>query len=529
MKPRLTAVLLHGLGNAPGWWAPFVSGLEEIGIATRAPLLPDLAAASPDDWVQTALAAIPDSPSLLIGHSLGAAVALHVARRKPVQGVFLLAMPVRTDGELPPPPRGSTLPLAALIRVGRFLSQTALEIGHFPGAATHIVGERDVQVDIAQAHLLPFPVVALPGAGHELNQRDADVRAVIAVVASSPAAQRWLDPAARRTAALEARQNPGIAALAGGTDAPPPARLDVEITARCQLRCPFCARTLCRERREPADMPLPLFERLLDEAEHAEELIFVGLGEPLLHPEPERFVAAAATRGLRLKLVTNGLAADPDTLARLRDRGLSEVTFSIDSVDRRRFAQLRGGAALDRVLSNFRSAPDGLKKSIFAALSRANASDLGALAMLARENGLPAIAVSDLNFNENSGAALHGADLDATLDEELAKARAAGVLVLGPHLHEVRDPTKEYRHCLVRSAADLTSRPDRHAHCLAPWRIAVVGAQGEITPCNCAPFKPVGSLARSSLSEIWSGQSMAEWRRRVAGGQEPLCLKCPRW
>ena len=529
MKPRLTAVLLHGMGNAPAWWTPFISGLEEIGIAARAPLLPDLATASPDDWIQAALAALPDSPAVLIGHSLGAAVALHVARQKPVHGVFLLAMPVGADGDLPPLPRGSRLPLAALIRVGRFLSQTALEIANSTVAATHIVGDRDSKVDIAQARRLPFPVVGLPGAGHELNRRDADVRAIIAVVASSPAAKRWLDPAARRSASLDARQNPDVAVLAGGTEAPPPARLDVEITSRCQLRCAHCARTLCRDRREPADMPLPTFERLLDEAEHADELIFVGLGEPLLHPDAERFVAAAAARGLRLKLVTNGLAADPDALARLRDRGLREVTFSIDSVDRRRFADLRGGAPLDRVLSNFRATPEGLKKSIFAALSRTNVSDLGALAALARENGLPAIAVSDLNFDENSGAALRGADLDAVLDKELAKARAAGVLVLGPHLHEVRDPAKEYRHCLVRSAADLTARPERHAHCLAPWRIAVVGAQGEITPCNCAPFRPVGSLARHSLGEIWNGQAMAEWRRRVAGNQESLCRNCPRW
>ena len=78
MKPRLTAVLLHGMGNAPAWWTPFISGLEEIGIAARAPLLPDLATASPDDWIQAALAALPDSPAVLIGHSLGAAVAAGV-------------------------------------------------------------------------------------------------------------------------------------------------------------------------------------------------------------------------------------------------------------------------------------------------------------------------------------------------------------------------------------------------------------------------------------------------------------------
>lgn len=529
MKPRLTAVLLHGMGHSPAWWTPFVPRLEEIGIAVRTPAMPDLALTDPDAWVQAAVAAIPDTPAILIGHSLGAAVALRAASLKPVQGVILLAMPLPGGRSVPKRPVRTTLSLAALSRVGRFLVKASEGLAHSTVEAVHLVGDADPELDLEQVRQLPLPLVCLPGADHDLNRREVDIRQIMAQVASSPAAVRWLDPAARRSVLLDARKAVEMTDLVGGTEAPPPARLDVEVTTRCQLSCAHCARTLNADRSGPVDMAPDLLERLLHEAEFAGEVVFVGLGEPLLHPELERLVGMAASQGLRTKVVTNGLAADSGRLERLRDAGLQEVTFSVDSTDARRFADLRGGASLDVVLRHFKTVSSGLRKSIFATLSRANAADLAGLVELVRANGLPVLAVSDVNFGENADVALCGGGMDPILDEGLAKARADGILVLGPHLHEVCDPAREYRHCLVRSAADLSVRATRHTHCLAPWRIAVIGAAGEVTPCNCAPPCRMGSLGRETLGQIWNGPAMKAWRTSVTEGTSPHCHGCPRY
>ncbi len=529
MKPRLTAVLLHGMGHSPSWWASFVPRLEEIGIAVRTPTLPDLEAADPSEWVQAAVDAIPDTPTILMGHSLGAAAALRAAWQKPVQGVILLAMPVSGDRKVPRCPTGTMLSLTALSRVGRFLLRTAAEMSTSTVEAVHLVGECDMEVDMEQARQLPIPLIGLPGADHNLNRLERDIRAILACVACTPAAQQRLDPAIRRSFCLDARQPVTMSSFIGQFPAPPPARLDVEVTTRCQLRCAHCARTLCSERSPPVDMDPALFERLLDEAEFAEEVVFVGLGEPLLHPELERLVSTSKAYGLRSKVVTNGLAANRERLLRLRDAGLQEVTFSIDSTDDQRFASLRGGAALATVLRHFQSVPPGLQKSVFSTLSRTNAAEMGSLAELARVQGLPVLAVSDVNFEENVGVSLSGGDMDAILEAGILTARAAGILVLGPHLHELSDPTKDYRHALVRSAADLSARATRHTHCLAPWRIAVVGATGEMTPCNCAPQYPVGFLGRETLKQVWDGTAMTTWRTGVQNGTHRPCLVCPRF
>lgn len=528
MKRRLTAILLHGMGHAPSWWTPFVPRLEDLGLDVLVPTLPDLASADPDAWVAAALAAIPDTPTILIGHSLGAAVALQAAWRKPVQGVILMAMPVVGGPIAPKRPRSTTLSLAALSRVGRFLIQTARGLNDTTCGALHFVGDCDAEIGLAQAQQLPLPLICLPGADHNLNRRESDIRTIVAHIACSPAAQQWLDPAARRSASLDARMHISMPQLTGSSP-PPPARLDIEVTTRCQLQCRHCARTLFKANQAPVDMSPALFERILDEAEFAGEIVFVGLGEPLLHPQVDLLVKTASKQGRRMKVVTNGLAADPERLSRLRDAGLQEVTFSIDSTDAPRFSALRGDAALEVVLRHFSSVPSDLQKSIFVTLSQANAADLGELAKLARNHGLPAIAVSDVNFGDNAGAALHGGVVDKRLAAGLATAREAGVLVLGPHLHEVRDPTRDYRHCLVRSVSDLSARAARHTHCLAPWRIAVIGASGEVTPCNCAPQHPVGSLERESLRQVWTGAGLKTWRKSVTQGTNPDCLVCPRF
>ena len=252
-------------------------------------------------------------------------------------------------------------------------------------------------------------------------------------------------------------------------------------------------------------MPSSLFEKVLNELPLVEDLFFVGLGEPLLHPHLLSFTRLAARRDIRVRLVTNGLLAAPDTLARLRDAGLSEVTFSLDSTDEELFRKLRGNASLPTVLNNFRSVPAGLRKSIFTTLSADNAGALSGIVDLAAEQGLPAVAVSDLNFAENQSRSLAQNDCAALIEKGIALARERKVLLVGPHFHETPDVVRSYRHSLVRTAADLARRTSLHRHCLAPWRVAVMGADGSLMPCDCAPLAAVGNIRETPLTGFGTG------------------------
>jgi len=534
-QARLTAVLVHGMGARPEWWAPIVPVLARAGIAARPLAMPSLERSGPEAWCDTVLSQLGDEPVVLMGHSLGAAVCMEVARCKPVGCLILLACPPFHPDFSPPPPPDTGLSLTATARVGRFLRRACANAPQIAAEAAHFVGAADPWVPVEQARRLPFPLVVVPRANHGLNQSATFTTQLLRHVLASRLAAEHLDPGVRldylgrASSSSTADATEGLARLRLGEHAPSPARLDLEVTMRCQLKCQACARTMNASRGRDTDMPEALFTMTLDQMPWVGEMFFVGLGEPLLHPQLPAFTRLAAQRGIRVRLVSNGLLATAETLARLRDTGLSEVTFSLDATDEAVFRKLRGNAPLQTVLEHFRSVPAGVRKSIFATLSAANAGALAGLVDLAADAGLPALAVSDLNFAGNQFRSLARTDCSAQLEAGLAHARKRNVLIIGPHFHETPELVRSLRRSRVRSAADLTRRSAQHRHCLAPWRVAVISAEGELSPCNCAPLTVAGSLQERPFNELWNGESMKAWRRRVLDGTSADCLGCPRY
>ncbi len=71
----VTAVLLHGLFDSPMGWRDLPARLRSMGLAVAAPDLPP----APDIDATAAALDLPAGPVILIGHSLGAAVAVRLA------------------------------------------------------------------------------------------------------------------------------------------------------------------------------------------------------------------------------------------------------------------------------------------------------------------------------------------------------------------------------------------------------------------------------------------------------------------
>jgi pimeloyl-ACP methyl ester carboxylesterase len=169
-KPRTTALLVHGMGGSPSWWNPLLPVLERASLAAIPLRLPSLEDAGPESWRDEVLAHIGKAPVVLIGHSLGAAVCLEAARLKPVEDLVMLACPPFLPDFKPEPPPGSGLSAAAIKRVGRFLRTACDHAPQISARSIHFVGASDRWVPIAQARRLPFPLIAIPGAGHSLNR-----------------------------------------------------------------------------------------------------------------------------------------------------------------------------------------------------------------------------------------------------------------------------------------------------------------------------------------------------------------------
>lgn len=525
---RLRALLVHGMGGDQTWWDPFLPVLGELNV-TPVPLkMPDLETCGPERWVEF-IGEQRDggTPLLLIGFSLGAAAALKAAATFRMTGVILCAVPSVSDGSIPAIPSSSHLSVTAMARVALFLKDVSrLPVPDFITDRFYISGGNDPWTCSGKWIREGFTCREVPDCDHELN-RSVNGRNILAeCIVSSKIARSTLDPGRRF---LWNGVENGIQPLGLSEYAPPPARCDIEITSRCQLQCRFCARTLYDRSTGGIDMTTERFERVLDSCADCNEMIFVGLGEPLLHPDCASFVARAHARGMRTLVVTNGVSCSDDAALKLKQAGCDELTFSIDAVDEKLFGKLRGGASFETVRRHLTNAKKQLPVSVFTALSKDNIAVLPDMVDVIESLQLPALTVTGLNFPENRSSSCDRDSAGPYVDDAISRAHDAGILLLGPHIHDFPGVKSALRHCMITCCEDITGNPSRHTNCLAPWRIAVVDAEGNVSPCNCAPKIMAGNVTREPFEAIWNGPVMRKWRSDLLNDRNGHCESCPRY
>lgn len=104
----------------------------------------------------------------------------------------------------------------------------------------------------------------------------------------------------------------------------------LEITNVCNRDCAFCPKT----KRASRFLPEADFLRLLDKLRPWTDYVYFHLmGEPLLHPELERFLVLAGERGFRVILTTNGTLLDRVGPALLTAPALHKLNLSLHSFE----------------------------------------------------------------------------------------------------------------------------------------------------------------------------------------------------
>ncbi len=115
-----------------------------------------------------------------------------------------------------------------------------------------------------------------------------------------------------------------------------PTKIYVEVTTRCNLRCPMCVKTISNNAIPDADMESAVFRRLLPALSKVDTLILNGIGESLLHPELAKFISLAREKmapGSTIGLQTNGFLLSDKLAQELISRGLSTICLSVDCFD----------------------------------------------------------------------------------------------------------------------------------------------------------------------------------------------------
>jgi radical SAM protein with 4Fe4S-binding SPASM domain len=113
-------------------------------------------------------------------------------------------------------------------------------------------------------------------------------------------------------------------------------KLYIEITNVCNLSCSFCPKTM----RSPEFMKIELFNKILEEVKPYTDYIYLHVkGEPLLHPDIDKFLDLCGDKDFKVNLTTNGTLINKVRDKIIRKSSLRQINFSLHSFEGEKFSK----------------------------------------------------------------------------------------------------------------------------------------------------------------------------------------------
>lgn len=133
-----------------------------------------------------------------------------------------------------------------------------------------------------------------------------------------------------------------------------PRVIEIELSNDCNLSCVHCHRRLMV--REPGNMELPVFKKLIDEiAEYPfVSLLMVGQGESSLNPQFSEMMRYASGKSIKIELTTNGSIFELYSFEEILQWDIDVLGISLDGKDKTSYQQIRKGGNYDKLESNIR-------------------------------------------------------------------------------------------------------------------------------------------------------------------------------
>lgn len=128
-----------------------------------------------------------------------------------------------------------------------------------------------------------------------------------------------------------------------------PSRLFVELTTRCNLKCDMCVKQNGIGGIPDGSMSPETFEALAPAFPHLDALVLNGIGESLLHPQLEAFIARAKSlmpEHAWVGFQSNGMALNDQRAVSLVEAGLDRICLSLDTVSDDSYRAIRSGGEM---------------------------------------------------------------------------------------------------------------------------------------------------------------------------------------
>ncbi len=309
-----------------------------------------------------------------------------------------------------------------------------------------------------------------------------------------------------------------------------PRRLMVVLTVKCNLDC-----IMCERRASNAALSKEAAGQISKFFPYLDSIMWQGGEVFLVDYFKELFQQASGYPDLIQEINTNGLLITPawaEEFARANVR----LILSIDSTDKKIYEYIRRGANFEALIKNLTLLKEAQNKHAKSAthiinvvVMRSNYQGLEDFADFAAEYGFGGINLLYMvgkkcpqeNIFEPADARAI-AYLQQSVPRLMGKCKRSGINVsceFKVHLGPVEPPQDS-----------LPAAGGKELFCAMPWKsLFIDGAQGGKVYPECVCLRPAGELSKNSLAEIWNGQTMQMYRKKVSCGDlenwcNPKCI-----
>lgn len=351
-----------------------------------------------------------------------------------------------------------------------------------------------------------------------------------------------------------------------------PLSIELVPTDRCNLNCKSCWRQDQTkkelEEKFSQEMSDERLKKLIDEANNlnAQEIIFVGGGEPLTRDVVPELMRKTKDYGMEGDLVTNGTLLDRETATMLVETGWDRIKVSVDGPDPGVHDELRGKeGTFEKTMKNLKRLSEIKRQGnaqkpklhFNTVISNKNYTKLPKIVRLGDKIGLDGIQLLPTTaFTESSKEMqLDEEEVEEfteilkdciDLAEELGLSECNFSEFLKPkyiektesmhkvQMEEVKEQFSEKKlNEIIDNEYSKKGRKDdfKYLPCYAPWHHVTIRPNGNIAPCFSPwVWETKVSVKDRELKDVWYGDRFEEYRQTMLSRDLPeQCKKCCVW
>lgn len=302
--------------------------------------------------------------------------------------------------------------------------------------------------------------------------------------------------------------------------------VQLDITNLCNLSCDMCPVHHVNVPRKHIDFEV--FKKIIDRLKGVREISLVGLGEPLSHPRIFDAVRYCKSKGMVVKITSNGLLLDRDRMIRgLVESGLDTISISLESISRKtedNVAHRNGRVVgyIDRLL-RYRASVNSTtpKVALQAVLFKDREDDIADIVKWAADRDIHRVNVLRMHIYFKTN---------------LERPGPAGEKDFFNRLEALRKKYKVRVDCLQdRFGVGIVGLLYKYLKyflrldscCTRLLDYPMISQNGDVIPCCVLPKQVFGNVLQEDLREIWLGSRFTNFRK--THNRNPLCAKCDTW